>query len=161
MFVGTVRDNIILARSRLRRRVVRRCAVDAWDWVQRLPQQLGTVLGSGRSSDAGASGLVALARLVVADPHTLVLDDVVDRPRTARHLRLDGRAAQDRTVVAIAHRLHRTRCRPDRGGDRRPDCGLISHLSWWRPTASTRLAGLDLLSAVKFSTRPGVFDSPR
>ena len=52
---------------------------------------------------------VALARLVVADPHTLVLDEATSLidPRTARHLEgsmaslLDGR-----TVVAIAHRLH-------------------------------------------------------
>ena len=55
------------------------------------------------------AALGALARLVVADPHTLVLDEATSLidPRTARHL--EGSMAallQDRTVVAIAHRLH-------------------------------------------------------
>ena len=84
--------------------------VDAWDWVQRLPQQLGTVLGSGQQKLTPAQAQqIALARLVVADPHTLVLDEATSLidPRTARHL--EGSMAallQDRTVVAIAHRLH-------------------------------------------------------
>jgi ABC-type multidrug transport system fused ATPase/permease subunit len=49
VFVGTVRDNIILARESSPDDVVIEAlrTVDAWDWVQRLPQQLGTVLGSG------------------------------------------------------------------------------------------------------------------
>ena len=52
---------------------------------------------------------VALARLMVADPHTLVLDEATSLidPRTARHL--EGSMAAllaDRTVIAIAHRLH-------------------------------------------------------
>ena len=46
---------------------------------------------------------------MVADPHTLVLDEATSLidPRTARHL--EGSMAAllaDRTVVAIAHRLH-------------------------------------------------------
>jgi energy-coupling factor transporter ATP-binding protein EcfA2 len=84
--------------------------VDAWDWVQRLPEQLGTMLGSGHQRLTPAQAQqIALARLVVADPHTLVLDEATSLidPRTARHL--EGSMAallQGRTVVAIAHRLH-------------------------------------------------------
>jgi ABC-type multidrug transport system fused ATPase/permease subunit len=112
VFVGTVRDNIILARESSPDDVVIEAlrTVDAWDWVQRLPQQLGTVLGSGRQKLTPAQAQqIALARLVVADPHTLVLDEATSLidPRTARHL--EGSMAallQDRTVVAIAHRLH-------------------------------------------------------
>src|SRR5690606_39634269 len=52
---------------------------------------------------------VALARLVLLDPHTLVLDEATSLldPRAARHLErsLDAVLA-GRTVVAIAHRLH-------------------------------------------------------
>jgi ABC-type multidrug transport system fused ATPase/permease subunit len=112
VFVGTVRDNIILARESSPDEVVVEAlrTVDAWDWVQRLPQQLGTVLGSGHQKLTPAQAQqIALARLVVADPHTLVLDEatsLIDQ-RTARHL--EGSMAallQDRTVVAIAHRLH-------------------------------------------------------
>jgi ABC-type multidrug transport system fused ATPase/permease subunit len=112
VFVGTVRDNIILARESSADDVVIEAlrTVDAWDWVQRLPQQLGTMLGSGYQKLTPAQAQqIALARLVVADPHTLVLDEATSLidPRTARHL--EGSMAallQDRTVVAIAHRLH-------------------------------------------------------
>jgi energy-coupling factor transporter ATP-binding protein EcfA2 len=51
---------------------------------------------------------VALARLVLADPHTLVLDEATSLldPRAARHLeRSLGAVLYGRTVVAIAHRL--------------------------------------------------------
>jgi len=113
VFVGTVRDNIILAReSSADDAVVIEAlqTVDAWDWVRRLPEQLGTMLGSGRQKLTPAQAQqIALARLVVADPHTLVLDEATSLidPRTARHL--EGSMAallQGRTVVAIAHRLH-------------------------------------------------------
>jgi ABC-type multidrug transport system fused ATPase/permease subunit len=112
VFVGTVRDNIILARESSADDVVIEAlrTVDAWDWVERLPQQLSTMLGSGHQKLTPAQAQqVALARLVVADPHTLVLDEATSLidPRTARHL--EGSMAAllaDRTVVAIAHRLH-------------------------------------------------------
>jgi ABC-type multidrug transport system fused ATPase/permease subunit len=112
VFVGTVRDNIILARESSPDDVVIEAlrTVDAWDWVERLPEQLGTMLGSGHQKLTPAQAQqVALARLVVADPHTLVLDEATSLidPHTARHL--EGSMAallQDRTVVAIAHRLH-------------------------------------------------------
>jgi ABC-type multidrug transport system fused ATPase/permease subunit len=112
VFVGTVRDNVILARESSPDDVVIEAlrTVDAWDWVQRLPEQLGTMLGSGHQKLTPAQAQqVALARLVVADPHTLVLDEATSLidPHTARHL--EGSMAallQDRTVVAIAHRLH-------------------------------------------------------
>jgi ABC-type multidrug transport system fused ATPase/permease subunit len=114
VFVGTVRDNIVLARedsSDSDATVIEALrTVDAWDWVERLPQQLDTKLGSGSLTLTPAQAQqIALARLVVADPHTLVLDEATSLidPRTARHL--EGSMAallESRSVVAIAHRLH-------------------------------------------------------
>ncbi|HLL62016.1 MAG TPA: ABC transporter ATP-binding protein [Propionibacteriaceae bacterium] len=112
VFVGSVRDNIILAREDSPDEVVIEAlrTVDAWDWVSRLPRKLDTVLGSGQYKLTPAQAQqIALARLVVADPHTLVLDEATSLidPHTARHL--EGSMAallEDRTVVAIAHRLH-------------------------------------------------------
>ena len=52
---------------------------------------------------------LALARIVLVDPHTLVLDEATSLldPRSARHLeRSLGAVLEGRTVVAIAHRLH-------------------------------------------------------
>ena len=68
------------------------------------------MLGSGNQTLTPAQAQqIALARLVVADPHTLVLDEATSLidPRTARHLEGSMDALLDgRTVVAIAHRLH-------------------------------------------------------
>jgi ABC-type multidrug transport system fused ATPase/permease subunit len=86
-------------------------AVDAKEWVQSLSEGLETQLGGGdglRIGPARAQQL-ALARLVLADPHTLVLDEATSLldPRAARHLeRSMGAVLAGRTVVAIAHRLH-------------------------------------------------------
>ena len=112
VFVGTLRDNIVLAREESSDEVVVEAlrTVDAWAWVSRLPAGLDTRLGAGQHSLTPAEAQqVALARLAVADPHTLVLDEATSLidPRTARHLERSMTAVlADRTVVAIAHRLH-------------------------------------------------------
>ena len=112
VFVGSVRDNIILAREESDDETVRAAlaAVDAWPWVSRLPAGLDTRLGAGNTALTPAQAQqVALARLIIADPHTLVLDEATSLidPRTARHLEGSMNALlTGRTVVAIAHRLH-------------------------------------------------------
>ena len=83
--------------------------MDALAWVEALPAGLDTVVGSGgrKLTDAQAQQ-VALARLVLADPHTLVLDEATSLidPRSARHLERSMAAVlHGRTVIAIAHRL--------------------------------------------------------
>jgi ABC-type multidrug transport system fused ATPase/permease subunit len=112
VFTGTIRDNIVLAREDSTDEAVWEAlrAVDAYDWVDKLPKKLRSMIGAGHLNLTPAQAQqVALARLVVADPHTLVLDEATSLidPRTARHL--EGSMAallEGRTVVAIAHRLH-------------------------------------------------------
>ncbi|HEU5487181.1 MAG TPA: ABC transporter ATP-binding protein [Microlunatus sp.] len=112
VFTGSIRDNIVLAREDSTDDTVWEAlrAVDAYDWVDKLPRKLQTMIGAGHLTLTPAQAQqVALARLVVADPHTLVLDEATSLidPRTARHL--EGSMAsllEGRTVVAIAHRLH-------------------------------------------------------
>jgi ABC-type multidrug transport system fused ATPase/permease subunit len=112
VFVGSVRDNLRLARpaasdaelwTALR-------SVDAHAWVAGFEHGLDTEVGSGGVSLTPAQAQqVALARLVLADPHTLVLDEATSLmdPRAARHLeRSLAGVLEGRTVVAIAHRLH-------------------------------------------------------
>ena len=81
----------------------------------RLGAGLSTTAWTPRSARAGSSltpaqaQQIALARLVLADPHTLVLDEATSLldPRAARHLERSLAGVLDgRTVVAIAHRLH-------------------------------------------------------
>jgi ABC-type multidrug transport system fused ATPase/permease subunit len=112
VFAGTLRDNLALARPDAGERELRSAlaAVDALGWVESLPKGLDTVVGSGgHSLSAAQAQQVALARLVLADPHTLVLDEATSLldPRAARHLERSLSAVlAGRTVVAIAHRLH-------------------------------------------------------
>lgn len=112
VFIGSVRDNVVLAREGSSDEDVIGAlrAVEAWDWVKRLPLGLDTRLGSGQLAlTPGRAQQIALARLILADPHTIVLDEATSLidPRTARHLEGSMNALlTDRTVVAIAHRLH-------------------------------------------------------
>ena len=112
VFIGSVRDNVVLAREDATDEAVIEAlrAVDAWEWVERLPEGLETKLGSGHTQlTPGRAQQIALARLILADPHTIVLDEATSLidPRTARHLEGSMNALlAGRTVVAIAHRLH-------------------------------------------------------
>ncbi len=115
VFVGTLRENLALALDGREQAADDSAlyaaleAVDAREWVEALPQGLETVVGSGgRTLTAPQAQQVALARLVLADPHTLVLDEATSLidPRAARHLERSLAAVlEGRTVIAIAHRL--------------------------------------------------------
>jgi ABC-type multidrug transport system fused ATPase/permease subunit len=111
VFAGSLRDNLALARLGSADADIRGAlaAVDALDWVEALPEGLDTEVGSGgRALSAAQAQQVALARLVLADPHTLVLDEATSLidPRAARHLERSLAAVlEGRTVIAIAHRL--------------------------------------------------------
>ncbi|KQT94770.1 multidrug ABC transporter ATP-binding protein [Marmoricola sp. Leaf446] len=112
VFAGTLRENLALALredaddARIHDALA---AVDAAEWVGLLPEGLDTVVGSGGLAlSASQAQQVALARLVLVDPHTLVLDEATSLidPRAARHLERSLAAVlEGRTVVAIAHRL--------------------------------------------------------
>ncbi len=112
VFVGSLRDNLALAIDEDAddvRLMLALDAVDAGDWVRSLPQGLATTVGSGGIALTPAQAQqIALARLVLADPHTLVLDEATSLidPRAARHLERSLAAVlEGRTVIAIAHRL--------------------------------------------------------
>ncbi len=112
VFVGTLRDNLLLARPGADDAQIETAlaSVDALEWATGLPEGLGTQVGSGGVElSQPQSQQLALARLVLADPHTLVLDEATSLldPRAARHLeRSLASVVAGRTVVAIAHRLH-------------------------------------------------------
>ncbi|MEU6979776.1 MULTISPECIES: ABC transporter ATP-binding protein [unclassified Streptomyces] len=112
VFVGSLRDNLLLAREGAEDAELWDAlgAVDADGWARALDAGLDTEVGSGGLALTPAQAQqVALARLVLADPHTLVLDEATSLldPRAARHLeRSLAKVLDGRTVVAIAHRLH-------------------------------------------------------
>jgi ABC-type multidrug transport system fused ATPase/permease subunit len=112
VFVGSMRDNLLLARPQATDAELWDAlrSVDAHAWVAGFEHGLDTEVGSGGTTLTPAQAQqVALARLVLADPHTLVLDEATSLmdPRAARNLeRSLAGVLEGRTVVAIAHRLH-------------------------------------------------------
>lgn len=111
VFVGTLRQNITLAKPEASDEEVWQAlrAVDAHEWASELGNGLDTLVGSGglRLLPAQAQQL-ALSRLVLADPHTLILDEATSLldQQAAKHLEASlGAVLQGRTVIAIAHRL--------------------------------------------------------
>ncbi|MFE4967895.1 ABC transporter ATP-binding protein [Streptomyces sp. NPDC056660] len=112
VFLGTVRDNLLIAEPTA-------SDADLWTalttvgadgWVRGLPGGLDTRLGAGGgATDGSQAQQLALARVVLADPHTLILDEATALldPATARHAeRALAAVLEGRTVIAIAHRLH-------------------------------------------------------
>ena len=112
VFVGTLRDNLSMAKPSATDDELLAAleAVDAREWAEALPDGLDTRVGSGQLALTPAQAQqLALARLVLADPHTLVLDEATSLidPRAARHMERSLAAVlEGRTVIAIAHRLY-------------------------------------------------------
>ncbi|MBT2208621.1 MULTISPECIES: ABC transporter ATP-binding protein [Actinomadura] len=111
VFQGTLRENLVMARPGASDAEIAQ-VLEAVDWDgPGLDARVGagaTGADAATLSPAQAQQL-ALARLVLADPHTLVLDEATSLldPRAARRLERSLAAVLDgRTVVAIAHRLH-------------------------------------------------------
>lgn len=115
VFVGTVADNVRLAKAS-RSGVVDDAtiqaaleAVGAWEWIKTLDGGLHARIGAGgyECSPAQAQQL-ALARIIVMDPHTVVLDEatsLIDAKAARSVEQALGSLLAGRTVVAIAHRL--------------------------------------------------------
>lgn len=112
VFLGTVRDNLRIAEPGAGDEELwsALAAVGADGWVRELPDGLDTDLGDGgHTTDGSQAQQLALARVVLADPHTLILDEATALldPTTARHTeRALAAVLRGRTVIAIAHRLH-------------------------------------------------------
>ncbi|WP_019146708.1 ABC transporter ATP-binding protein [Timonella senegalensis] len=112
VFVGTLAQNLLLASPDATEADLRRAlgAVGALEWADKLPEGVHTEVGSGGHTLTPAQAQqIALARLVLLDPHTLILDEATSLldPRAARDLEKSLNAVlSGRTVVAIAHRLH-------------------------------------------------------
>ncbi|GAA4864945.1 ABC transporter ATP-binding protein [Kitasatospora terrestris] len=109
VFLGTLRDNLRIAAPDADDATLT-AALDAVGWQLELPDGLDTELGAGgHHLDGAHAQQLALARVVLADPHTLILDEATALldPRTARATERALAAVLDgRTVIAVAHRLH-------------------------------------------------------
>ncbi|MEJ2869419.1 ABC transporter ATP-binding protein [Actinomycetospora sp. OC33-EN08] len=112
VFTGSVRGNLLLpAGSFPDDDLTGALAVVGLDgWLADLPDGLDTAVGAGaRAVPATVAQQLALARVVLADPGTVVLDEatsLLDTASAKRAERALERVLAGRTVIAIAHRLH-------------------------------------------------------
>ncbi|HEY3560482.1 MAG TPA: ABC transporter ATP-binding protein [Kribbella sp.] len=109
VFHDTVRGNLLLAKPNATDEELY-AALDAVGatWWNDLPQGLDTEVGRDTTLDDASAQQLSLARVVLADPHTLILDEATALldPKTARQTEQSLAAVlRGRTVIAIAHRL--------------------------------------------------------
>jgi ATP-binding cassette subfamily B protein len=119
LFSGTISENIAFGRPDARREEILAAAdaVGARPFIDRLPDGLDTQVGErGIQLSSGQRQLVAFARVILAEPRILILDEAtssvdIQTERTIEDA-LD-RLLSGRTAIVIAHRLSTIR-RADR-----------------------------------------------
>ena len=111
MFSGTVADNLRVGKpdaSETEMKDALRLAQA--QFVPRLPKGLETALGAkGVTLSGGEKQRLAIARLILKDPDVIVLDEAtafIDPDNEVEILKALHALAKNRTVIAIAHRLH-------------------------------------------------------
>lgn len=112
VFTGTVRDNLTLAGEGGWQDKELWDALETvllGDWARSLPDGLDSEIGSGAAPvSPSAAQQLALARLLLSDPYTLVLDEataLLDSSASRQVERSLAALIEGRTVVSIVHRL--------------------------------------------------------
>ncbi|SMC96130.1 ABC transporter ATP-binding protein [Sporomusa malonica] len=115
LFSGTIRDNIRYGRPEASDQEVVAAAAkaNAAGFIERFPQGYDTVLmENGSNLSQGQKQLLAIARVILADPSILVLDEATSSidTRTEGHIQAALQTImQGRTTFIIAHRLNTIR----------------------------------------------------
>ena len=111
LFTGTIADNVRLAHPDATDDDVRRAlrTIGALDRFESLPRGLETnVQTRGLRLSAGERQLVGIARIALADPAVIVLDEATSSLDPATEVAVEtalSAVAEGRTVITIAHRL--------------------------------------------------------
>ncbi len=115
LFHGSVLDNIRLSRPQADLDAVREAArlANADDFIQRLPHGYDTLVGDrGQGLSGGEIQRIALARAFLKNARLVVLDEAtasLDPETEALITESIERLAQDRAMLAVAHRLDTVR----------------------------------------------------
>ncbi|MFF7271704.1 ABC transporter ATP-binding protein [Streptomyces cyaneofuscatus] len=114
LFGGTLADNLRLARPGATDDQLSHALREAGaDWALNLADGLDTVLGpAGTPLDDGSVQHLALARVLLADPPVVVLDEATAESGPQTRALLQGalaRVTAGRTCVVVAHRLEQAR----------------------------------------------------
>ncbi|MFC4439368.1 MULTISPECIES: ABC transporter ATP-binding protein [Natrialbaceae] len=111
LFDGTIAENVRYGHFDASDEAVREAAAtaQAHDFISELPEGYETRVGErGIKLSGGQRQRIALARAVLADPEVLILDEATSAVDTKTELQIQqsiDRLTEDRTTLAIAHRL--------------------------------------------------------
>ena len=115
LFDGTVRTNLALANANASEPEMIEAlrSARAWDFVQRLPQGMDTLIGErGVRLSQGEKQRLTIARIMLRNPHLVILDEATSSVDTETEKYIQEALDQlmkGRTVVVIAHRLSTVR----------------------------------------------------
>jgi ATP-binding cassette subfamily B protein len=119
LFSGTIAENIAFARpdAHLDEIAAAAAAVGAGSFIEGLPDGLETEVGErGVQLSSGQRQLIAFARVILAEPRILILDEATSSVDTRTERTIEAaldRLLSGRTAIVIAHRLSTIR-RADR-----------------------------------------------
>lgn len=111
LFSGTVRENIAYGRPRATEKEIEMAAkaANAWDFVQKLPKGLDTLVGErGIKLSGGQKQRVAIARALLKDAPILILDEATSSLDSKSEHEVQAaleKLMKGRTTLIIAHRL--------------------------------------------------------
>ncbi|GIV04972.1 MAG: ABC transporter [Fimbriimonadales bacterium] len=111
LFPGTIRENIAYARpeATLEEIIEAAKAANAHDFIMRFPDGYDTWVGErGHRLSGGERQRVAIARAILRNPQILILDEATASVDTETERLIQEaleRLVQNRTTIAIAHRL--------------------------------------------------------
>lgn len=111
LFAGSVYDNLCYAKPAATRDEIIRCAKisGAHEFICKLPQGYQTRVGEkGQTLSGGERQRIAIARALLRDPKILILDEATASLDTETEKQIQDALQiliQDRTTIAIAHRL--------------------------------------------------------
>jgi ATP-binding cassette subfamily B protein len=111
LFPGTIRDNIAYAKPGATQEeiIAAAKAANAHDFILRFPDGYDTQVGErGQRLSGGERQRISIARAILHDPRILILDEATSQVDTETERQIQeaiARLVQNRTTVAIAHRL--------------------------------------------------------